>query len=136
MAKPSMQDLADPFVPERDSKWYRAMWHFWHPVAYSGDVVEGEMLQGQLLGERILLVRHEGTVRAFMDVCRHKGAAPSLGWIENGCINCPYHGWSYDMEGNLVNIPSRPGAQRDTEGQPGALPVPGGRGADLGLAGR
>ena len=43
-----------------------------------------------------------------MDVCRHKGAAPSLGWIENGCINCPYHGWTYDMEGNLVNIPSRP----------------------------
>ena len=108
MSKPSLQDLADPFVPERDSKWYRAMWNFWHPVAYSGDVVEGEMMQGQLLGERILLVSNEGTVRAFMDVCRHKGAAPSLGWIENGCINCPYHGWSYDMEGNLVNIPSRP----------------------------
>ena len=104
----SMQDLADPFVPETESKWYKAMWGFWHAVAYSSDVVEGEMFQGKLLGERILLVRHEGEVRAFMDVCRHKGAAPSLGWIENGCINCPYHGWSYDMEGNLVNIPSRP----------------------------
>lgn len=104
----SMQDLADPFTPEAQSKWYRAMKQYWHPVAYSGDVPEGEMTQGQLLGERILVLRYEGEVRAFMDVCRHKGAAPSLGWIENGCINCPYHGWAYDMEGTLVNIPSRP----------------------------
>ncbi len=108
MAKPAMQDLADPFVPERDSKWYRAMLRFWHPVAYGSQVAEGEMMQGRLLGERILVVRHGGRARAFMDVCRHKGAAPSLGWIEDDCIHCPYHGWSYDMEGNLVNIPSRP----------------------------
>ena len=104
----SMQDIADPFTPEADSKWYRAMWNFWHPVAYSKDVAEGGMLSGTLLGERVLLVRNEGQARAFMDVCRHKGAAPSLGWIENGCIACPYHGWEYNMEGDLVNIPSRP----------------------------
>ena len=101
----SMKDIADPFTPEADSKWYRAMWNFWHPVAYSKDVAEGEMLSGALLGERVLLVRHEGEARAFMDVCRHKGAAPSL---ENGCIACPYHGWEYNMDGDLVNIPSRP----------------------------
>lgn len=98
----------DPFVPERDSTWYRAMRHFWHPVAYSRDVAEGAMVSGRLLGERILVVRHDGEVRAFMDVCRHKGAAPSLGWVESGCIHCPYHGWAYDMEGSLVSIPSRP----------------------------
>ena len=84
MAKPTMADLADPFTPERASKWYRAMRHFWHPVAYGTDVADGEMMSGRLLGERILIVRHDGTARAFMDVCRHKGAAPSLGWIENG----------------------------------------------------
>ena len=104
----TMQDLADPFTPESESKWYRGMKRFWHPVAYSSDVGEDEMTSGSLLGERILIVRHDGEARAFMDVCRHKGAAPSLGWIENGCINCPYHGWAYDMEGTLVNIPSRP----------------------------
>jgi len=41
-------------------------------------------------------------------VCRHRGAALSLGWVEKGCINCPYHGWAYDMDGKLVSIPSRP----------------------------
>ena len=102
------REAVDPFIPERDSRWYRAMRHFWHPVAYSKDVAEDQMVSGQLLGERILVVRHQGEVRAFMDVCRHKGAAPSLGWVENGCINCPYHGWAYDMDGTLVSIPSRP----------------------------
>ena len=125
MTKPTMQDLADPFTPERSSKWYRAMRHFWHPVAYGSDVAEGEMMQGRLLGERILIVRHGGAARAFMDVCRHKGAAPSLGWIEDGCIHCPYHGWTYDMEGNLVNIPSRPELNGDPEGRPGPLRMPG-----------
>lgn len=101
-------EIVDPFIPQRTSKWYQAMRHFWHPVAYSADLAEGEMTSALLLGERILVVRHEGLVRAFMDVCRHKGAAPSLGWIESGCINCPYHGWAYDMDGKLVSIPSRP----------------------------
>ena len=101
-------EASESFIPERDSRWYRAMRRFWHPVAYSKDVGEDRMVSGRLLGERILVVRHKGEPRAFMDVCRHRGAALSLGWVEKGCINCPYHGWAYDMDGRLVSIPSRP----------------------------
>lgn len=51
----SMQDIADPFTPGADSKRYRAMWQFWHPIAYSKDVAEGGKLSRTLLGGRVLL---------------------------------------------------------------------------------
>ena len=101
-------DLDDPFAPDRNSTWYRAMNNFFHCVAYAEDLVEGCMLSAQLLGQRIMVLRNAGQVHAFSDVCRHKGASLALGRIEDGCISCPYHGWEYDLEGILLRVPARP----------------------------
>ncbi|HEX8642724.1 MAG TPA: aromatic ring-hydroxylating dioxygenase subunit alpha [Allosphingosinicella sp.] len=61
------------------------------------------------LGERILVVRQrDGGVLAFANVCRHRGARIADG--EAGCarrFTCPYHGWTYDLEGRLVGVPMR-----------------------------
>lgn len=57
-----------------------------------------------VLGVPIIIVRGEdGTVRAFINTCRHRGAPV----CENGAgktdrFNCPYHAWSYDLSGRLV----------------------------------
>lgn len=102
------QLAAETFAPVADSQWYRGMRQFWHPVAYSRDVAIDKPLGTTLLGERVVVVRTAEGVNAFEDVCRHKGASPSLGWVENGCLACPYHGWKYDMSGQLVDVPSRP----------------------------
>jgi phenylpropionate dioxygenase-like ring-hydroxylating dioxygenase large terminal subunit len=54
----------------------------------------------------ILLTRGaDGVVRAFLNVCRHRGAM----LVEEGCghalrFTCPYHAWSYDHEGSLVGV--------------------------------
>src|SRR5579863_419175 len=71
-----------------------------------------------VLGESILLVRNrEGQLRAFYNVCRHRGsrlcrdahsgAAPAAlgGGIAAGRITCPYHQWTYDLDGRLIAAP-------------------------------
>src|SRR5262249_32296016 len=72
-----------------------------------------------VLGESILLVRNkEGRIRAFYNVCRHRGSRlcrtaeeqaalkVSLpGGISAGRIVCPYHQWTYDLNGALIAAP-------------------------------
>jgi Rieske 2Fe-2S family protein len=70
-----------------------------------------------ILGESILLVRNrEGLLRAFYNVCRHRGARlcreagggtppPLSGGIAAGRITCPYHQWTYDFDGRLLAAP-------------------------------
>jgi Rieske 2Fe-2S family protein len=74
-----------------------------------------------VLGESILLVRNrDGQLRAFYNVCRHRGArlcrdahaevAPGRVSLPGGVtagrlIVCPYHQWSYDLNGSLVAAP-------------------------------
>ena len=47
-------------------------------------------------------------ISAFYDLCLHRGAALSLGWIDGDTLVCPYHGWNYAGDGRCVKIPSLP----------------------------
>lgn len=49
----------------------------------------------------------EGRARAAVDRCPHRNAPLSKGKNINGCIACPYHGWTFDGEGKCVEIPSQ-----------------------------
>ena len=67
----------------------------------------GDYFTDENCGLPMLIVRgDDGGVRAFLNVCRHRGAqvARGCGNIERNFI-CPYHGWSYDSRGKLVGIP-------------------------------
>jgi phenylpropionate dioxygenase-like ring-hydroxylating dioxygenase large terminal subunit len=81
--------------------------HYWHPVATSNELGEAP-LGVSLLDERIVVWRATEAVAAFRDLCIHRGTALSLGWIENGSLVCPYHGWTYSPDGICVRIPSLP----------------------------
>lgn len=81
---------------------------FWHPVAEASSVADSPVAV-TLLGEGLVLFRSSGAVRAFSDLCVHRGTRLSLGWVtDDGCLQCPYHGWKYDAEGTCVHIPSQP----------------------------
>jgi phenylpropionate dioxygenase-like ring-hydroxylating dioxygenase large terminal subunit len=61
-------------------------------------------------GVPILIVRNqEGELNAFVNICSHRGAP--LNECESGkakkgrLFSCPYHGWTYDLEGKLVGVP-------------------------------
>lgn len=83
---------------------------FWHPIARSQDITDQPARFG-LLNDFIVAFRHDGELAAFKDMCVHRGAALSLGWVKEGKLVCPYHGWQYNTEGSCVRIPSRPESQ-------------------------
>jgi phenylpropionate dioxygenase-like ring-hydroxylating dioxygenase large terminal subunit len=86
----------------------------WHVVARSSDLGTGKVLATRLLGQDLVLWRSDGTGRdhegpcAWRDVCVHRGAKLSGGRIQDECLVCPYHGWSYDASGRCVKIPAHP----------------------------
>lgn len=68
----------------------------------------GEYITCELAGEPILVVRgNDGVLRGFFNVCRHHAAAVMN--EPQGCaqiLRCPYHGWTYTLEGALKGTPS------------------------------
>lgn len=81
----------------------------WHVAARAADVTDDRPLAVRMLGEDVVLWRSEGRVRAWKDLCIHRGAKLSLGRVAGGGLTCPYHGWRYDGDGHCVAIPSQPG---------------------------
>jgi phenylpropionate dioxygenase-like ring-hydroxylating dioxygenase large terminal subunit len=74
----------------------------------SSDVVESAPVAARLLGLDLVLWRVSGEVRAWQDLCAHRGTRLSLGSISDGLLTCPYHGWTYDESGKCVRIPAHP----------------------------
>jgi len=56
--------------------------------------------------KRFSLFRNKDGIALIDDVCPHRGAKLSMGKVKNKCVECPYHGWLYDVNGELVKIPS------------------------------
>jgi phenylpropionate dioxygenase-like ring-hydroxylating dioxygenase large terminal subunit len=81
--------------------------NYWHPIARSEDLTE-QPKQFTLLSEQIVAFRTDDGVSAFKDLCIHRGTRLSLGWVTDGHLTCPYHGWEYDRTGACVRIPSLP----------------------------
>ncbi|HEY5712256.1 MAG TPA: aromatic ring-hydroxylating dioxygenase subunit alpha [Allosphingosinicella sp.] len=82
----------------------------WQIVCHESDIAgAGDWRTLEMLGESILVIRGgDGVVRAFANVCRHRGSRLVDG--ESGCakrLTCPYHAWTYAADGRLVGVPSR-----------------------------
>jgi phenylpropionate dioxygenase-like ring-hydroxylating dioxygenase large terminal subunit len=84
---------------------HSALAEFWHPVALSSEVGD-EPVAVLLAGQGWALARFGGTVRAFVDSCPHRRARISAGFISEGTLHCPYHGWRFTPEGTCVLIPA------------------------------
>lgn len=75
-------------------------------VACTPDEINGKPLGRQICAERIAFYRGENNqVAAVEDFCPHRGAALSLGFIENGNLVCGYHGLSMGCDGKPVSMP-------------------------------
>lgn len=80
----------------------------WHPVAACEDIAQ-QPRAARLLGEDLVLWRDPGgAVHAWSDRCPHRGARLSLGRVEAGRLECPYHGWQFDASGRCVHVPALP----------------------------
>lgn len=84
----------------------------WTPVALSGRLKPGQPLAVRVAGEPLVLFRDAGgKPRALVDRCPHRGVALSLGQVRDGCIECPFHGWRLDGEGQVCHVPWNPDAK-------------------------
>jgi carnitine monooxygenase subunit len=77
------------------------------------------------LGESVIVIRgDDGEVRAFSNVCRHRGSRIVDG--TGGCakvLTCPYHAWSYARDGRLIGVPHREEYPGLEAGKLGLIPV-------------
>jgi nitrite reductase (NADH) small subunit/3-phenylpropionate/trans-cinnamate dioxygenase ferredoxin subunit len=48
-------------------------------------------------GQMIAIFNDSGTFRAIDDFCPHMGASLAEGWLENGCVACPWHAWRFQL---------------------------------------
>jgi Rieske 2Fe-2S family protein len=82
----------------------------WFLVAHSSEVSEdGSFIVRGLLGESLLIVRDKGgTLRGFYNVCRHRGSRICDRDGRSTSLVCPYHAWSYSLDGSLRAAQSLP----------------------------
>ncbi|MYE02703.1 MAG: aromatic ring-hydroxylating dioxygenase subunit alpha [Alphaproteobacteria bacterium] len=87
----------------------------WFCLAFANDLATpGDLLPVDVMGMALLLVRTgEGEIRCFHNVCRHRGVRlverPERG---RKAVRCPYHSWTYDLEGRLCATPHIGGVDR------------------------
>jgi phenylpropionate dioxygenase-like ring-hydroxylating dioxygenase large terminal subunit len=84
----------------------------WQIVCHASDIpAPGDWHTIEYAGESVIAIRGaDGAVRAFTNVCRHRGARLVDG--PSGCARklvCPYHAWTYDLDGTLSGMPLRRG---------------------------
>ncbi len=66
----------------------------------------GDFAAMELAGVPVIVVRDiEGTLRAFANSCRHRGAMLLEGAGNCRGIKCPFHGWAYKLDGRLAGAP-------------------------------
>src|SRR5688572_6708342 len=74
--------------------------------------VEGDAAMGQLMrrhGERLVAFRDtNGRLGVLGEFCPHRNASLSFGRNEQCGLRCLYHGWKFDVDGNVVDMASEP----------------------------
>ena len=81
----------------------------WHPVGKAVDLAGSPKAVLLLQEEVVIWQTPDGRVQAWADRCPHRGAKLSLGRVQDGQLECAYHGWQFDGAGQCRGIPALPG---------------------------
>ena len=96
---------------EGDTAMGGIMRYHWLPGCMSEEVSErdGKPTRVRLLGEDLVVFRDtDGRLGAIDEFCRHRGASLAFGRNEDCGLRCLYHGWKFDVNGNVLDMPSEP----------------------------
>jgi phenylpropionate dioxygenase-like ring-hydroxylating dioxygenase large terminal subunit len=94
----------DPEVLRREQeRIFRTAWQY---VGHEGVVADdGDQFAAEAGGVPVVVVRDGATLRAFLNVCRHRGSQLVEGSGNGKSIQCPYHAWTYALDGSLRAAP-------------------------------
>ncbi len=92
---------------------HKIFWRTWQIVGRSEQVRNsGDYITVDLLGEPLLVARgSDGVLRGFYNVCRHRAGPAAQGCGSRKVFRCGYHGWTYSLDGRLVNAPEMEGTE-------------------------
>jgi len=96
---------SDPDIYRREQeRIFRTAWQY---AGHVGQVPEAGSYFACRAGEiPVIVVRgREGALRGFLNVCRHRGSVLVDGEGRRATIQCPYHAWTYDLDGSLRTAP-------------------------------
>jgi phenylpropionate dioxygenase-like ring-hydroxylating dioxygenase large terminal subunit len=80
--------------------------NFWY-VAGRSEEIGDKPLKRRMLGQDFVLFRDSrGVVRCLSNTCSHRGGSLGDGRIKGDCVQCPYHGWLFNGDGECTRIPS------------------------------
>jgi Rieske 2Fe-2S family protein len=84
----------------------RLLWRHWHCVGHRSQVPEpGDFFTVDIFQESLIVVcDKEHVLHAFLNVCRHRGSrvcTERSGRARAGGFVCPYHAWTYNLDGSL-----------------------------------
>lgn len=90
----------------------KLMRQYWQPAALKDELDGPRPIRPvRLLGEDFVLFRDEEGRYGLLDRdCPHRGADLAFGRLEAGGLRCAFHGWLFDVEGNLRQTPAEPAA--------------------------
>jgi phenylpropionate dioxygenase-like ring-hydroxylating dioxygenase large terminal subunit len=96
---------ADPDVLRREGE--RIFARAWQYVGHTGQVDEDGSYFAAAAGQIPVVVTRarEGELRAFANVCRHRGHVVASGGGRRETLQCPYHAWTYGLDGTLRAAP-------------------------------
>jgi len=77
----------------------------WHLVALSSDVKMNKVIARKIIGVPITVFRTKEGLGALYDRCPHRNYPLSKGRIVQDCIECPYHGWRFNANGQCTDVP-------------------------------
>jgi 5,5'-dehydrodivanillate O-demethylase oxygenase subunit len=82
---------------------------YWHPIAGAADLDVDPVRPVRLLGEDLVLYRDEaGKIGLIGNRCAHRGISMAYGIPQENGLRCAYHGWTYNQQGQVVDMPFEP----------------------------
>ena len=114
----------DPRIEDLERR--RVFGRNWIAVGRTDQVAAtGQFFTVEIAGEPLVIVRGtDGELRAFFNVCRHHAAAVAnvpCGTVQH--LRCPYHGWTYGLDGTLKGAPEFAGVCNFDRTKNGLIPV-------------
>jgi choline monooxygenase len=96
---------ADPEVLRREGE--RIFARTWQYVGHSGQLADDGSYFAAVAGQIPVVVTRArgGEIRAFLNVCRHRGHVVASGEGKRETLQCPYHAWTYGLDGQLRAAP-------------------------------
>ena len=114
---------SDKFYQREVERIWRKAWNFLGHVAQVSK--PGDYLALEFAGVPLLIVRDkDDVVRAFANSCRHRGSA----LLDEGTGNCrslicPYHSWTYNLDGTLAGAPEMQKTEDFDRSKNGLIPI-------------